>query len=1000
MNKKYKAILSWIICIATVISVFNLPALTTIVKAETIKEVQNIHWGDASKGEVETSVYCDPVQGADRYVVEFAYGAHGGAVEGTSNCIDMKNRVLGAGEGETIKITKVDVYIGQIHLATANVEIGKQFKFNKIPTPIVSLNKHESNDSDYWDVTWTFHKKPTYYFFKVVEDFEVDASGNIEFSKIVSSLGQSYNSESACKVDFSSFSNEIVPGKVYGFMVKAYYGPDDEFASDEGYYEYVAEKEAIKNITWSTDSGSSKAKLYWTRMPNVDTYLIFDNNKELVTSSNKNEIDMTPYIDFEDMSKNQFYIRAYRGATEYSVLSAVPAYDYGINLDFNNTAVVYNTGDEPEELKFAAHDSCHGGIKEYQVHSIIGGEDRIINSKSYKTTSTTINNVEEKIISIKPDTSVGRVTEYYVTYYCSKHSDIEKESQHTTVTVHDSFAIISNSGDAKIYQGSNAAVSLDVSGTGVSCTWTVDGAEATGKQNGKTFYLDTLSALAVGEHNIVATVEDIIGQTLSQSYKITVLESNANHVPMKISKSRVNGYVSLDNPVINLVDVDEIAFTYEWQTDGYAADKIPVIGTISYDWSIYPIKEDGYPDIDNCLLAITNKATISDEDLASLAAGEYGVLSSVTNTIVVDGKEYSSAGIVAFTLNTTPHSHVFNTGYTQLDALYHNVYCECGNVKVEKHNWDQAIYVEADYYNEGKKVCEDCGYIEITPQLECNSHTYIMAHDSKGHYNKCTLCGYETAHVAHTRSTLESDIIEFGIDASCTTDGTSDVVKCGECDYIFPAEKVAAIGHKYANIVSITKATLTSNGKTVTECTRCGKTTTATIYYPKTVKLDKVVYTYDGKAKKPSVIIKDSKGKVIPTSSYSVTYPSSCKKVGEYTVKVTFKGNYKGSKSLTYKINPVKVAISSLTAGSKSFTAKWAKKTSEVTGYQLQYSTSDRFKTGNKTVTITKNSTVKKQIKNLKAGKKYFARIRTYKTVGNVKFYSEWSAKKAVTTKK
>ena len=33
-------------------------------------------------------------------------------------------------------------------------------------------------------------------------------------------------------------------------------------------------------------------------------------------------------------------------------------------------------------------------------------------------------------------------------------------------------------------------------------------------------------------------------------------------------------------------------------------------------------------------------------------------------------------------------------------------------------------------------------------------------------------------------------------------------------------------------------------------------------------------------------------------------------------------------------------------------------------------------------------------------GKKYYVRIRTYKTVGSTKFYSGWSAAKAVTVKK
>ena len=36
----------------------------------------------------------------------------------------------------------------------------------------------------------------------------------------------------------------------------------------------------------------------------------------------------------------------------------------------------------------------------------------------------------------------------------------------------------------------------------------------------------------------------------------------------------------------------------------------------------------------------------------------------------------------------------------------------------------------------------------------------------------------------------------------------------------------------------------------------------------------------------------------------------------------------------------------------------------------------------------------------LAKGKKYYVRIRTYKTVGSTKFYSGWSAAKAVTIRK
>ena len=72
----------------------------------------------------------------------------------------------------------------------------------------------------------------------------------------------------------------------------------------------------------------------------------------------------------------------------------------------------------------------------------------------------------------------------------------------------------------------------------------------------------------------------------------------------------------------------------------------------------------------------------------------------------------------------------------------------------------------------------------------------------------------------------------------------------------------------------------------------------------------------------------------------------------------------------------------------------------QTKGYQIQYSTDSKFKSGNKTVTVNKNSTTKKTISKLKAKKKYYVRIRTYKTVGKQKYYSDWSKSVKVTTKK
>lgn len=83
--------------------------------------------------------------------------------------------------------------------------------------------------------------------------------------------------------------------------------------------------------------------------------------------------------------------------------------------------------------------------------------------------------------------------------------------------------------------------------------------------------------------------------------------------------------------------------------------------------------------------------------------------------------------------------------------------------------------------------------------------------------------------------------------------------------------------------------------------------------------------------------------------------------------------------------------ITSVKAQRKAFTVKWKKKTG-ITGYQIQYSTNSKFKKGNKSIKIKNAKTISKKITKLKAAKKYYVRIRTYKG----KKYSSWSKKKCI----
>lgn len=74
-------------------------------------------------------------------------------------------------------------------------------------------------------------------------------------------------------------------------------------------------------------------------------------------------------------------------------------------------------------------------------------------------------------------------------------------------------------------------------------------------------------------------------------------------------------------------------------------------------------------------------------------------------------------------------------------------------------------------------------------------------------------------------------------------------------------------------------------------------------------------------------------------------------------------------------------------------------KVSGVKGYQIQLATDKKFKKNKKSITIKKQKTTKNKVKKLKAKKKYYVRVRTYKTVKGKKVYSSWSKVKSIKTK-
>ena len=161
--------------------------------------------------------------------------------------------------------------------------------------------------------------------------------------------------------------------------------------------------------------------------------------------------------------------------------------------------------------------------------------------------------------------------------------------------------------------------------------------------------------------------------------------------------------------------------------------------------------------------------------------------------------------------------------------------------------------------------------------------------------------------------------------------------------------------------------------------------------------------TYTGSVVRPKGMIVQVDGR---TLKEGVDFTVSCGgvNVGKASCTITGRDQYVGSKSITFNIIPKGTSLSSVKKGSKRFTVKWKKQTKKmksktITGYQIQYSTDSKFRTGNKTVTVKGAKKKSRTVKKLGKKKRYYVRIRTYLNTGGATYYSAWSAAKTVVTK-
>ena len=199
-------------------------------------------------------------------------------------------------------------------------------------------------------------------------------------------------------------------------------------------------------------------------------------------------------------------------------------------------------------------------------------------------------------------------------------------------------------------------------------------------------------------------------------------------------------------------------------------------------------------------------------------------------------------------------------------------------------------------------------------------------------------------------------------EVSCAHDGIKRFTcDCGETYDL----KISALPHKYT--VEVKPKGCVSWGVTTYTCTECG-------------------FSYNK--------VYDNNVKGHKWNSGKITKQPTFKTAGVKTYTCSVCGEKK-TEAIAKLVSP---SITKLTAGKKAFTVTY-KKAATVAGYEVQYATNSKFTTGRKTVTVKGDKAVKKTIKKLKGKKKYYVRVRAYKTINGKKVYSSWSKAKSVKTK-
>lgn len=325
--------------------------------------------------------------------------------------------------------------------------------------------------------------------------------------------------------------------------------------------------------------------------------------------------------------------------------------------------------------------------------------------------------------------------------------------------------------------------------------------------------------------------------------------------------------------------------------------------------------------------------------------------------------------------------YLWNVGECEIKIVGLNQYVGEEKLSVEVHKFDLSkAKLMTRWTSNGDGTSSSSGF-------DMQSYEYDGIEKTQNGYRVCD-----------DHDTISSDNYEVSYKDNVNP-GTATMIITGKGDYYTGTlEKKFEIYHNHTYKTVLTKATTSNHGVSKQVCSVCGDVaSTTSIYKISSVTLSTSAYTYDGKTKSPSVTVKDSKGnKLTKGKDYTVTYSSSSRStIGRYSVKVAFKGEYSGSKTLYFTIGPKNPSsVSAKLYDYDDVKVSW-KKVSGATGYVVYYKKSTASSWSSKRTTGT---SVK--LANLADGVKYDIKVVTYKTKNGCMCYNAGKTTSVYTLKK